>query len=294
MAADALLARDADPEAGWRGTVAIRRLDGSLREEIAGQYSPVLLPSGHGEVALLPAPANANDTPSTTVVWSADGLAAPVPGIARAWSSDVRRLAVFHQTRPASGVGGQPTGWLEVLAYPGLSQVAAFPGVSVSVTGDAVFDPGGSRAAVCVRGDGGPPCTITVLDMASGRSTSVGAGAEHGFAWTAEGTLLYPDEGGTRVLAWDGTDPPRDSGLGPASVVRAGALAIAAGLWNEAAVGQAFQFAQQGRVERLALPGGLVVGPEWSPEGQLLAAIVDVKGAYELVLAELVPDDRTR
>ena len=160
-----------------------------------------------------------------------------------------------------------------------------------------------SRATPCsIRADCGLPSAsgATVDRRARSRSSTWQAGDRRrwvpgpstGSPGPPKGPSS-PDEGGTRVLAWDGTDPPRDSGLGPASVVRVGALAIAAGLWNEAA-SPSLATASSGRVERLALPGGLVVGPEWSPEGQLLAAIVDVKGAYELVLAELVPDDRTR
>lgn len=60
------------------------------------------------------------------------------------------------------------------------------------------------------------------------------------------------------------------------------------------AASRSLAIASDGRIEPLALPGPLVAGPEWSPDGRLLAAIVDVDGAQELVLAKLVPDDEAR
>lgn len=286
VAPDALLARDADRTAGWRSTVALRGLDGSVRQTLPGTFGTLLLPSGHGAVALLPAPETATDTPSTTMVWNAEGLAGPVDGVARAWSGDGQRLAVFHETEPGSGVGGQPTGWLEILAHPGLSQVAAFPDVRVSAVGGVAFDPTGARLAICAWSRAGPPCVITVLDVATGRTTPVGPGAGEGFAWTVDGTLLYPEDDFTGILAWDGANPPRDAGLGAGMVVRVGALATAVGSWDDPA-SRSLAVASGGQVDRLALPGRFVAGPEWSADGQLLAVVVDANGTQKLVLAQL-------
>lgn len=97
-----------------------------------------LASNGRGAVAMVDATVSVSAATATFVVTTATGTTSPRPGIPQGWSHDGTRLVVW---RWRSGEGMETLGWLEILSWPGLRTVAAFPhDLAFSSTSSALFD----------------------------------------------------------------------------------------------------------------------------------------------------------
>jgi len=97
-----------------------------------------LTSNGHGAVAWVDTTFSVSAQAARYVVSTSSGSTPSRPGIPQGWSHDSTRLVVWHWS---SGEGMETLGWLEVLSWPGLHTIAAFPDeLAFSSAPQALFD----------------------------------------------------------------------------------------------------------------------------------------------------------
>jgi hypothetical protein len=170
------------------------------------------LSNHHGTVAFIAfADAGARTARTSFVLWSPSGTTQVLSGEPEAWTADGTRLAVWHYTTPGQSVGGQPSGWFEVLSWPDLHVLVSIKNVP-SYWGPFSFDPSGRFLKVPVVSGS------SVLDISTG--TMVGPSASQVVAdpvWDRAGHLIVPSLDGSGSVTFysmiDG-DAVRKTGLG--------------------------------------------------------------------------------
>jgi hypothetical protein len=177
---------DSDPSAAQ---AFIGRVGQTALTQIPGVYYEELVGNGHGAVALvLP---SMNDY----VVWSSGQLSKARSGKPVSWSADGQELALLHVdylTLQASA---------EVVGLSG-QRLAAAPSLKSFAEGLAVlFSPDGHRVALSA----GPGRLPFIVDIATGRTTSVGTTPVVSMAWASDTRLLTVpgDPFPLSLAAWD-------------------------------------------------------------------------------------------
>lgn len=141
----------------------------------------------------------------TYLIWDTGTLTDALPGLPSAWTADGRRLIVEHPATvgfaPAEPTGtpeivlaaGAPTLiWIEVLAYPGLSRVIAFPTELIDGRRWRPIDPTGRWLII----------GSTVFDLVAGRVERLPS-RQVGLAWGLRGGFIVVSSEDHTVRAWD-------------------------------------------------------------------------------------------
>jgi hypothetical protein len=253
------------------GAVQEGTVDGSDLVTVSGLPVPtgtVPLSNGHGAVAINSGTRDASETYRT---WTAARLGNATPGEAETWSPDGGELAVWHFATPGEGTGGQPTGWLEVLGWPGLQRLATVRGQAVDWS-EVTFD--GSGRFVAFSGPGEGP--IGILDVRSDKTVSLGAARSGPFAWFGDELLVASADRTVSAFGADGALLDQYAGLGDEVVGAPDGSSAAA--WNSDGGTTASLF-RDTSIDQVSLPdqlwgtlelsaGGGLVDVAWTQGGQ--------------------------
>jgi hypothetical protein len=227
--------------------------------QIPGVYGEELVGNGHGAVALaLP------DVNSQYAVWSNGRLSKPRRGEPVAWSTDGREVAVLYndQTKVQS--------WLEIVGLVG--QRIASLDVGEFVEGLQVsFSPDGRNVALSA-GPGSSPC---ILNIATGRTASMGSAPAISIAWASDTQLLTvaPDPIPRLLTEWDLAGksvqiPAQAADL--VSVPNAGVVALVQEDLSDLTVAPSALVLLEPPKEPITINFASRVGlPFWSPDGQV-------------------------
>jgi hypothetical protein len=164
------------------GTGSLESADSTDVAAVNGDFSNALT-NYHGAVAL--ASANSNPANETFIVWTPTGTSRVLAGEPEAWSADGSKLAVWHYLTPGQGVGGQPSGWVEVLSWPDLRQIASTGQAVSSERAPMAFDPTGQYLVMPADS------SHAVLDITTGQMVGPsGAAVGDSPAWDQNSNLI--------------------------------------------------------------------------------------------------------
>jgi dipeptidyl aminopeptidase/acylaminoacyl peptidase len=229
--------------------------------------------NGHGALAF--DTSATFDASARFVVWRQAGASAPRPGVAVAWSRDGTKLAVWHWT---SGTGPESySGWLEVLSWPGLRQLAAVHDrPSGPFLHQTLFDPSGRYVAfLCGK--------VCVLDLTAGQTTVANPSMPSDFiAWSQAG-LVIPSLADGSVAIYDvrGVRQRLEPNLGDSASASADGSTVALSFNSDqrpivllGPIGQ----------RSIAVPGPVQADPQLSPDGSGLVVVCAVDRGYQALL----------
>ncbi len=212
------------------------------------------------------------------LVWTPDGRTTTLPGKAVAWSRDGTKLAVWHFLTPGQGTGGRPSGWLEVLSWPGLKSIASVHDKPTDTLGSA-FDPSG-RYMAFLSG------AIYVLDLQTGQESLVDRVAPSDYyAWDASSHLIVPsDDGSVTVLDVHGTRLSVTPGLGDSVASSADGSTVATFFIGVNDV-RPMTVLRNGTQRTVEIPGRIYGGvPVLSADGGGLVVVCQVDGQAQALL----------
>jgi hypothetical protein len=229
----------------------------------------------NGRGALAYETRNAFGAAARFVVWRPAGASAPHPGVPVAWSRDGTKLAVWHWT---SGTGPESSGWLEVLSWPGLRQLAAIHDhPSGPFLHGTLFDPSGRYVAfLCGK--------VCVLDLATRQTTvAVPTVPSDLIAWNEAGQLVIPSIADGSVSIYDvrGVRQGIVNDVGDSVSGSADGTTVAA--WFNSDQRPIVLLGPSGQ-RSIALPGPVQADPQLSPDGSGLVVVCAANGVYEALL----------
>jgi len=269
-----VLSSDSQPGAGFLGSTGSTTLT-----PIAANFSDPLS-NNHGAVALT----NLTSDPAnwTFVVWTPSGTSQAIKGEPEAWSTDGTKLAVWHYTTPGQGVGGQPTGWVEVLSWPDLRSVVSIRHGSFGRQ-PMSFDPSGQFLLAPQSND------HSILNLATGAmvgptGTDVGGSP----VWDQASDLVAPASGNDTGLVTtypiSGGPAVTQKGLGNTAVSSTDGSTILFYFSQEAGP---VTLARRGVPRTIPVPGPVQPyqpDPDLSPDGSGVVIVCLVDSAEEVLL----------
>jgi hypothetical protein len=260
----------------YRGTMATLGSVDSDAERVPSVALPESVVSGgHGAVAYSTGTRDASEEFS---VWTGAAVTPTRPGEPKAWSAGGDELAVWHFAVAGHGTGGQPTGWLEVLSWPSLRQLAIVHGRGAS-WGPMRFDPTGRYLAFMAG-----PQSIRVLDVASGSVAAVHEQAtSDSFVWNSAPQLVVPvEDGSLTTFSATGTTTGNQVRLGDSAVASLDGSTVLLYFSQEPSP---ITLVRSGSFMKLNVPGSVEPFPVVSPDGRQVVIITSSGGPMMASLA---------